>query len=446
MKSVYLLSLGCSKNLVDAECMSEILRMDHYRLVEKPNQANVIIVNTCGFIESAKQEAIDTILEMADYKKPAGNVDFLIVTGCLSQRYARDILEQMPETDAVLGTADYNRIACVIQELYQMGTRSLTVPDRAGSIAHLDVARKPSTPGTFAYLKIAEGCSNHCSYCAIPGIRGPLLSRPMEAIANEAKRLSESGFDELILIAQDTTRYGLDLYGTRKLTELLAMLCALPAVRMIRILYVYADGIDDDLIRMMATEPKIAHYLDMPIQHASTRILAKMNRHDTPEQIKETLRRLRSAIPDIILRSTVMVGFPGEQAEDFNDLIRFLKEARFDRLGCFVFSAEEGTPAYEFKPKVRRDVANRRLERVMQLQKEISTEQNRQRIGSILTVTLESVDEDGIFYIGRSYGEAPEVDPVVYVAADHEGLEIGMTCLVRILDAGEYDLTGVTVQ
>lgn len=444
-KAVYLLSLGCSKNLVDSECMSEIIRLDEHIMIDKPQLADVIIVNTCGFIESAKTEAIEAILEMADYKKPNGRADYLIVTGCLSQRYAADILNDLPEVDAVLGTGDYGRISEMIDKLYSSKSRCLELPGAAGSIDHLSVKRRPSSGQKYAYIKIAEGCSNRCSYCAIPGIRGDFQSRSIEDIIEEAKYLSESGYEELILIAQDTTRYGLDLYGRRALTELLIEICKLPLVRMIRILYVYADGITDELIELMKNEPKIARYLDLPIQHASDKILKKMNRHDSLARIRKTVFSLREAMPDIILRSTVMVGFPGEVAEDFEILLAALKELRFDRLGCFVFSAEEGTPAYDWHPRVRKNVAEARLARVMELQQKISLEKNIERIGTIVPVTLETIHEDGIFYIGRSYGEAPEVDPVILVAAGREDINVGQTCLVRILDAGEYELTGETI-
>ena len=446
IKSVYLLSLGCSKNLVDAECMSELIRIDNHIIVDSPEMADVIIVNTCGFIESAKTEAIEAILDMSDYKKPVGNADYLIVTGCLSQRYAADILNDLPEVDAVLGTADYGRITEIIDKLYTSDDRCLDLPGNAGSIEHLSVKRKPSSGQKYAYIKVAEGCSNRCSYCAIPGIRGDFQSRPIDDIIDEAKYLSESGFDELILIAQDTTRYGLDLYGRRALTELLQEICHLPLVRMIRILYVYADGITDELIELMKKEPKIARYLDLPIQHASDKILKKMNRHDDLARIINTVQSLRAAMPDIVLRSTVMVGFPGEIAEDFEILLAALKELRFDRLGCFVFSAEEGTPAYDWRPRVRKNVAQARLARVMEQQQRISLEKNIERIGTMIPVTLETIHEDGIFYIGRSYGEAPEVDPVILVAAGREDITVGQTCLVRILDAGEYELTGETVE
>ncbi|MDD2533632.1 MAG: 30S ribosomal protein S12 methylthiotransferase RimO [Eubacteriales bacterium] len=450
IRSVYLLSLGCAKNLVDSESMSQILRDNGLIMTAKPETANVIVVNTCGFIEPAKKEAIDQILRMADFKKPNGHADYLIVAGCLSQRYAQDILSQMPEVNAVLGTADYDRIFSVIQLLDQEKIGSTgqltTLPGPGGSLNHLSTPRIPSTPQAYAYIKVAEGCSNHCTYCAIPGIRGPFISRPFEDLIAEATRLSQLGYGELILIAQDTTRYGLDLYGIRRLPELIRQICLIPAVRMVRILYVYNDGLTDEMIETMATEPKVAHYLDLPIQHASDSILSSMNRRDSQENIRQTISRLRQAMPDLILRSTVLVGFPGETAADFDILKNFIREIEFDRLGCFVFSAEEGTPAFDLKPKVRQSTAQARMNQIMKIQQQISLKSNQKRLNQINWVTLESVDEDGVFYKGRSYAEAPEVDPVILVAASSDLIQVGQTVQIRVVDVGEYELTGVTLE
>lgn len=448
-RQVFLLSLGCAKNLVDSECMSQILRDAGFLMVDDPSQADILLVNTCGFIESAKKEAIESILQLADYKQPNGRARYLIVAGCLSQRYAVDILGQMPEVNAVLGTADYNRIRDVIEQLdrdaAQPGDQIATLPGSGGSLEHLSVPRQPSTPGNYVYIKVAEGCSNHCSYCAIPGIRGPFISRPFEAIITEAARLSAAGYGELILIAQDTTRYGLDLYGRRRLPELIRALCQMPEVRMVRILYVYNDGLTDELIECMASEPKVAHYLDLPIQHAADPVLRAMNRRDTQASIRATVLKLRQAMPDLVLRTTVLVGFPGETDADFTALKDFLAEIRFDRLGCFVFSAEEGTPAAQMKPKVRKSIAQARMKAIMAQQQTISLQSNQNRLGQILDVTLESVSDDGVFYRGRSFAEAPEVDPVIWVAASEADLRLGQTVPVRIVDAGDYELTGVTV-
>lgn len=442
-ETFYLLNLGCAKNLVDAECMSQLLREDGFVSVDSPGDADILIVNTCGFIDSAKQESIEAILDLADYKSPAGRAGFLIVAGCLSQRYAREIKQDLPEVDAVLGTADFGKIAGLARTLLKGDSWQETVQS-PGGISHLGVARRPSTPGRYAYIKIAEGCANNCSYCAIPGIRGPLRSRPQEEIIAEAARLSGEGYDELILIAQDTTRYGLDLYGRPALPELAAAICGLENVRMLRLLYVYADAISDELIDLMADEPKIARYLDMPIQHVSAAILQRMNRRDSEQSLRELIARLRERLPGLVLRSTVMVGFPGEKAKDQEQLLRFLADIRFDRLGCFIFSPEEGTAAYELEPKVDPQTAQARYDAVMQLQQKVSLDANRARIGSKVDVSLESIADNGIVYIGRSYGEAPDVDPQIYVADTEGTAKTGQVVQVRLIDADEYDMTGVT--
>jgi ribosomal protein S12 methylthiotransferase len=444
--NVYLLSLGCAKNLVDSECMSMMIQDAGHVMVRQPEEADVLIVNTCGFIESAKKEAIGSILDLAGYKRPLGRAGYLIVTGCLSQRYARDIRQEMPEVDAVLGTADYGLIAQAINGLLA-GDQDwhLRAPGDPGSLAHLAMHREVSNAGRYAYVKIAEGCANCCAYCAIPGIRGPYRSRPMADLVAEADRLSRAGHDEIILIAQDTTRYGQDLYGESRLAGLLRAICELQAVRQVRLLYVYADSITGELIECMASEPKFTHYLDIPIQHASDEMLRRMNRRDSKEGLRQVIGLLRAAMPDIILRTTVLVGFPGETDEAFGELLAFLQEVKFDRLGCFVYSPEEGTAAYLLKPRVRASIANKRQKAVMELQQTISAAANQARLGHVYAVTLESVDDHGIFFIGRSYGEAPEVDPVIYVAAASDGLAVGQTCQVRLIEAGEYDMTGVTV-
>ncbi len=444
---VYLLSLGCSKNLVDSECMSKIITDAGGQIVAEPEAADVLIVNTCGFIESAKTEAIGAILDLSEYKVPKGQAKLLIVTGCLAQRYAGDIYLDLPEVDAILGTSEYAQIAATIARHFGevLPEPAHKLPGAAGSVEHLLVEREPSNPGRYAYIKIAEGCSNCCAYCAIPGIRGPLHSRPLAEIVAEADRLSRAGRDELILIAQDTTRYGMDLTGTRLLVPLVKAICELEAVRMVRILYVYADGLTDELIELMRQEPKITKYLDLPIQHASDRILTAMNRRDTQASLRRDIARLRAAIPDLVLRTTVMVGFPGESDADYMEMLTFLQDIKFERLGCFIFSPEEGTPAFDMKPKVAAAVAKRRQKMIMHQQKQITEDANRRRIGQIIPITLESIDDRGIFFIGRSYGEAPDVDPVIFVAAATEELHLGQTCQVQLVDAGEYDMTGVTV-
>jgi len=442
-KNVLIITLGCSKNLVDAECMMTILAEDGYILTDQIEEADAIVVNTCGFIESAKKEAIDTILSAAYYKRPSGQASFLIVTGCLSQRYPGDILADLPEVDAVLGTAHYGDIASCLDRLFAGDHLSaITFVDRAGTLDHLREDRMVTTK-TYAWLKIAEGCSNRCAYCAIPMIRGDFISREMEAVVSEAALLARQGKREIILTAQDTTRYGLDLYGRRMLPELIRRITAIEEVANVRIMYAYSDGITDELIREMETNPKLLHYLDMPIQHGSDAVLVRMNRRDTEESITALLDTLRSRIPDIVLRTTILVGFPGEVLSDMNRLIRNLKRWRFDRLGCFVFSPEEGTPAYTMPNPVLNKTANRRLDRVMRLQQEISLERNEERVGKTVIVTIESISDDGIFYMGRSFGEAPEVDPMIYVIAQDTIPAMYETYPVRLVEASPYDLTGV---
>ena len=441
---VYIVSLGCSKNLVDAECMTRILLDDQMEMVHDPSAADVIVVNTCGFIESAKKEAIDTVLEMTDFKSPKGNCDFLVVTGCLAQRYAEDIRNSIPEVDQILGTSHYQDIARAIRILY--GEYSGPVENfvsEPGGLSHMRTDRVVST-NTYAWLKIAEGCSNRCAYCAIPSIRGPYISRPMEDIVKEAAYLSDTGSSEIILTAQDTTRYGMDIYGKRMLPELIRELSKLPQIRLIRIMYTYSDGITDELVAEIKSNPKVAHYIDMPVQHGDNSVLLSMKRHDTAEMITDSLARLRKEIPDIILRTTVLVGFPGETKEAFDNLLKQISIWRFDRLGCFEFSPEEGTEAFEMKGRIRKDISAKRYRQVMALQQGISESKNQGRMQAVTDVTIETISDDGIFYVGRSYGEAPEVDPSIYVAAASEPLEIGRTYPIRIVDCSAYDLTGVT--
>lgn len=440
-----MITLGCSKNLVDAECMTTILKADGYQMTDDIRSAEAVIINTCGFIESAKQEAIDTILDVAEIKKRSKKLKYIIVTGCLSQRYPNEIRKSLPEVDAVLGTAHYQDISEVVRKLFEKESFSWNdYVGKPGSLAHMRTSRVPSTK-PFAWLKIAEGCINGCAFCAIPGIRGKYISRPMEEILQEAKNLAEAGFGEIILAAQDTTGYGQDLYGKRSLAELLHRLAEIDGIRSLRIMYAYIDGIDDELIQEMRTNPKVLHYLDIPVQHGDDEILKKMRRRDTVASITETLERLRTAMPDIVIRSTVMVGFPGEKQEHFENLLKNLKIWKFQCLGCFIYSPEENTLGYKMHPRVRKDVSARRYDRVMALQQEISLEHNQNRIGQIVSVTIDSIADGGIFYLGRSYAEAPEVDPSIYVASTIRPLEIGDVVDVKIMECTPYDLTGVTV-
>jgi len=433
--------------------VASLLLESGFSLTEDPSAADIIVLNTCGFIAPAKEEAIRAILEAADRKPPGGACRFVVVAGCLAQRYPDEILEEFPEVDAVVGTRGYADIPWVIgclSDAARKGGGVLPAADRirhvpAGdSLAHLGAARRPSTP-VYAYLKVSEGCSNRCAYCAIPGIRGDHVSRPMDDLIAEAVRLAGIGTRELVLVAQDTTRYGLDLSGRRLLPDLVRRLAAIPGILRIRLMYAYADGVDDALIDLFRTEPKLARYLDLPIQHASDPILGRMNRRDTRHSLEALLHRLRRDVPGIVLRTTVLVGFPGETEQDMDVLLSFLRAIRFDRLGCFVFSPEEGTPAAAMEPKVPESVAESRYHRVMALQQAISAASLRRRVGTVESVLIESVSDDGIFYLGRTSGEAPEIDPLLHVAATSEPLAAGQLVRVRWVDASDYDLTGVTV-
>ena len=442
--TVSMITLGCSKNLVDAECMTAILKKDGYEMVDDLSQAEAAIINTCGFIESAKKEAIDTILDVARLKGKRKKLKYIIVSGCLSQRYPDEIRKSLPEVDAVLGTSHYQDISEVVGKLFekdQFGWNDYI--GKPGSLSHMMKDRDVST-NPFAWLKIAEGCSNGCAFCAIPGIRGKYISRPMEDILEEAKFLVSKGNKEIILAAQDTTGYGKDLYKKRMLPELLSKLSRIKGVSSIRIMYAYIDGITDELIGEMARNKKVLHYLDIPVQHGDDEILKKMRRRDTVSSITKTLEKLRKSMPDIVIRSTVMVGFPGEKKENFENLLKNLKVWKFQCLGCFIYSPEEKTLGYNMHPRVRKDVSQRRYEKVMELQQEISLSYHQAMVGKTVNVTIDSVSDDGIFYLGRSYAQAPEVDPVIYVASTTRPLETGDKVKVKIMECTPYDLTGVT--
>jgi len=442
---VAMVALGCSKNLVDAECMLKLVKDGGFNVVGDVADSDVAIINTCGFIESAKKEAIDAILSAADVDSASSDRRKIIVTGCLPQRYSDDILESMPEVDIVMGTAHYKDICTAIDSLFDTSdTIKHKYVESVGGMDHLLTDREVSTTG-YAWLKIGEGCMNRCSFCAIPLIRGKFVSRNIDEIIEEAKNLASKGYREIILAAQDTTNYGLDLYKKRMLPELLKRLEKIDGIDLIRVMYGYMDGITDELIDTIASSKKIAHYLDIPIQHGDDRVLKAMYRKDNVQLITERLERLRRKIPGLIVRTTVLVGFPGETEEEFAHLKENLRRWKFDRLGCFMFSPEEGTPAFDLPDQIDEETKQRRYDEIYALQKEISAEANRNRLGSIVPVTIDSISEDGIFYVGRSYGEAPEIDPLIYVVADKCELEIGKTYEVKIVDSSDYELTGVTV-
>ena len=445
---ISIIALGCSKNLVDAECMSKLLSERGFSIVSDFCEAEVVVINTCGFIESAKTEAINTILEVADEKMPSGKVRYIVVTGCLAQRYPEDIKKDLPEVDAVLGTAHYQDICDCIDKLYGSEGNAFdkaSNTEGVGGLSHLMEDRAISTKG-YAWLKIGEGCLNRCAFCAIPLIRGSFVSRPEEEIIAEARDIASRGYKEIILTAQDTTNYGIDLYRERKLPDLLRKLSEIDGFETIRIMYGYMDGINDELIDAIADIPKIAHYLDIPIQHGCDRILKAMRRRDTAELITTRLEMIRKRIPDVIIRTTVMVGFPGETEEDFETMISNLRKWRFDRLGCFIFSPEEGTVAFDMPDQVPEDIKQERYEKVYAVQKEIAEESASSRLGTCVKVLIDSVADDGIFYVGRSYAEAPEDDPVIYVANSSDfDLEIGRSYDVKLVEVSDYDITGVTV-
>jgi len=438
--NVGMISLGCAKNRTDSEIMLGILAEKGFGIVNEPAEADVLIVNTCGFIEAAKQESIDTILEMAEYKDD--KCKLLVVTGCLAERYNKEVLKEFPEINAIVGVGDYHKIAEIIDEAMG-GTRPALYGHMNCDVPE-GLPRILTTGNTTAYIKIAEGCDNNCTYCAIPKIRGKYRSRRMEDIVSEARDLAESGIKELIVIAQDTTRYGKDIYGKYTLAELLKKLCEIDGFRWIRVHYFYTEAITDELIDLFGTEPKLCPYVDMPIQHINNTILRRMARRTTGEQIRETIEKLRMVVPDITIRTSIIVGFPGETEEQFEELCEFIKEARLERVGVFAFSEEEGTAAADFEDKIDEETKNRRLETLMGIQKEISLENNKRKLGKKLTVLCEGYDEESYLYFGRSSGDSVDVDGNVYFAADREILH-GEFVTVEILDCDEYDLTGKTV-
>lgn len=435
--NIGMVSLGCAKNQTDSETMLGILAERGHRLVADPKAADVIVVNTCGFIESAKQESIDTLLEMAQYKD--GRCKILIAAGCLAERYHDEILQELPEVDAVVGTGDYDKIAEVVEQALG-GARPLLYGNMDRTPEE-GLPRVLTTPAYTAYLKIADGCDNRCTYCAIPMIRGRFRSRRIEDIVAEARELAAAGVKELILIAQDTTRYGADLYGEYALDRLLEELCTVEGIYWIRVHYYYTEAVTERLIDVMAAHEQICNYVDMPVQHINDTILRRMARRTNRAEIEEKIRMIREKMPDVTIRTSLIVGFPGETEEQFEELYQFVKDVRFDRLGAFAYSQEEGTPAAAFEGQVAEDVKAARLEQLMALQQEISRARNQEKIGTELEVLVEGYDAGNYLYFGRSRGDSIGVDSTVYFAARDE-VEIGSFVRVRILDADAYDLTG----
>jgi len=431
-------SLGCDKNLVDSEEMLGLLTGNGFEIVDDETEAEAIVVNTCCFINDAKEESVNTILEMAEYKK-TGSCKVLVVTGCMAQRYKNEIIEEVPEVDAVLGTTSYGDILKAIREAmegkhFQEFKDIDYLPEKLGK-------RVLTTGGHFGYLKIAEGCDKHCTYCIIPKLRGKFRSVPMERLVTQAKEMAEEGVKELILVAQETTVYGVDIYGKKMLAELVKKLAAIKDIAWIRILYCYPEEIDDALIEVIKNEPKVCHYLDMPIQHASDSILKKMGRRTTKQELKDVINKLRENIPDIALRTTLITGFPGETQKDHEEMLDFVDEMEFDRLGVFTYSPEEDTPAAVMPDQIDEEVKEQRRDAVMELQQEVSLDKSEEMVGKVIDCLIEGKIEDDDTYVGRSYKDAPNVDGFVFVKTD-ANLMSGDIVKVRIDGAMEYDLIG----
>ena len=448
MKKVLFISLGCDKNLVDSEKMLGLLGDSGYAIVEEESEADAIVVNTCCFIHDAKEESIETILEMAEWKQK-GNVKALVVTGCLAQRYQDEIEEAIPEVDAVIGTTGYTEIVKILDQLLDKSEieheEEHSLLSCCPSIdllpASLSDKRVVTTGGYTAYLKIAEGCNKRCTYCVIPYIRGRYRSFPMEDLLEEAERLAKSGVKELILIAQETTVYGTDLYGRKALPELLRKLCQIDGLSWIRILYCYPEEITDELIQVIKEEEKICHYLDIPIQHSEDRILRNMGRKTNRAELISLVEKLRSEIPDIVLRTTLITGFPGETEDEFEHMLDFVDEMEFDRLGVFPYSPEEGKKAAEMEDQVPDEVKEQRRDAIMELQQEISAGAAADRIGEEMSVLIEGYLYEEDIYVGRTYMDAPKVDGNVFVRSEEEMIS-GDIVPVRITGANEYDLMG----
>lgn len=437
MKLLFI-SLGCDKNLVDSEVMLGELNRRGYSFTEDETEAEIIVINTCCFINDAKEESINTILEMSEYKK-SGSCKALIVTGCLAQRYRQEIIDEIPEVDAVLGTTSFDHICEAIDQA--LGGEHLTKFDDLQKLVKAQNPRILTTGGHYAHLKIAEGCDKHCTYCIIPKIRGTYRSVPMEELVEEAKQLAEQGVKELILVAQETTLYGADLYGEKSLHKLLRELCKISGIYWIRIQYCYPEEIYEELIQTIAEEPKICHYLDLPIQHANDRILKRMGRKTNKAQLVEKIEKLREAIPDIALRTTLIAGFPGETAQEHEEMMQFVNDMEFDRLGCFAYSAEEDTPAAGFEDQVPQELKEQWRDDIMELQSEVCADLAEDMIGREIYVMIEGKVADEPAYIGRTYKDAPGIDGYIFIQTG-EALMSGDFVKVKVTGAMDYDLIG----
>ncbi len=427
--NVGFVSLGCSKNLVVTEEVIGMFKGNGLNIVNDENKADIIVINTCGFIESAKQEAIDTILEMAEYKKQ--NCKYLIVIGCLVERYKEDLEKLIPEVDLFIPIKEYPKMWEKVQKLIGTGEYN---------ICKLDFENRVITTGeSYSYIKIAEGCSNNCTYCAIPYIQGKYISRKKEDIIEEAKILAQKGIKELIVIAQDTTKYGIDIYGEPKLAELLEELCKIEGFKWIRFLYVYPETITDELIEVVKNNEKICNYFDIPIQHISNKVLKRMNRKSDKESIEKVIEKIRKEIPEVILRTTLIVGFPGETQEDFEELYNFVYKTKFDKLGAFMYSKEDGTPAARLKDQIHYMTKKSRHKKIMTIQKKISKENLEKKLGKTYEAIIEGVSFDNKYYIGRTYMDVPEEDGVVFIKKDRE-IKQGTFIKCKITDIRDYDL------
>lgn len=438
MRKVLFISLGCDKNLADSEEMLGMLVAHGYTIVNDETEADVAVVNTCAFIHDAKEESISNILEMAKYKE-TGSLKVLLVTGCLAQRYKEEIIKEIPEVDAVLGTTSFDDIIEALDKAFER-EKYLEFKD-ISYLPDVDTKRMITTGGCYEYLKIAEGCDKHCTYCIIPKLRGRYRSVPMEKLVQQAEYMAEQGVKELVIVAQETTIYGCDLYGEKSLHKLLKELCRIPGIAWIRVLYCYPEEIYPELIQVMKEEPKICHYLDLPIQHCNDRILKRMGRRTTRQELVDMISLLRREIPDIVLRTTLITGFPGETQQEHEELMNFIDEIEFDRLGVFTYSPEEDTPAAVMPDQIDEEVKKDRQAELMELQQEISLDKGQEKIHTEVKVMIEGKVAEENAYVGRTYGDAPGVDGYIFVNTDTE-LISGDLCMVHITGALEYDLIG----
>ena len=443
--------LGCSKNLIDTEATIGEFKRHNFKIVSKAENADILLINTCGFIESAKEEAINTILEMAEYKNK--RCKYLIVMGCLVQRYYDELVKALPEVDLFIKIENYDTLweqiedlikRNIVKKMKKSNKKITKIPTMPMLTQEQFLERVLTTPQDYAYLKIGEGCSNKCTYCAIPYIRGPFVSRKKEDIIEEAKELSKKGIKELIIIAQDTTKYGIDIYGESKLAELLDEISKIKEIKWIRFLYSYPEGITEELIDIVAKNKKIAKYFDIPIQHSSNKILKKMNRKTNKEQIRNIISKIRKKIPDVVIRTSLIVGFPGEEKEDFEDLLKFVKEIKFDRLGTFMYSKEDGTPAAKLPEQIHGNTKKSRYNKIMEEQQKIASQKMKEKVGKESEVLIENISFDGKYLIGRTMQDAPDIDGIVYIKCKEENPIKSLHKFVKckITDSKEYDLIG----